>query len=292
MFVNGWLAVGQGKLEDKHLVFENIEPFVIYQPLTYKDNELIPITYPFMYKKDKVHIFVPDRETQKVALIRKYPLRKTSSARYKNWLLLTEIRGANNPRFSNSDLLHKMEKLPPKNVIEVNINSPKKYQFFQYQVPKDSVLSIAEIHFFDENHHKITFDSIYSNGKPWKNIDLYQLKNCCDNDPVSFFHTWENGTSIFFKSKTPKKVSKIQFIPRNDDNFIREGDIYELFYNDGKNGWVSLGEQRATNKPVLHYIAPKNAVLWLKNKTRGKEEQLFTYENDRQIFPTFEAYGK
>lgn len=81
---NGWLPVGQGKIENKNILFENIEPFVIYQPLTYKNNELIPITYPFMYKKDKVHIFSPKNEKQEVVLKRKYPLRKTNSGRYKN----------------------------------------------------------------------------------------------------------------------------------------------------------------------------------------------------------------
>ncbi|GIZ16534.1 hypothetical protein RCZ15_26000 [Capnocytophaga catalasegens] len=160
------------------------------------------------------------------------------------------------------------------------------------QVPKDSVLSIAEIHFFDKNNKEIIFDTIYSNGKPWKDVALYQLKNCNDNDPVSFFHTWEMGTSIFFETKSPKSVKKIKLIPRNDDNFIREGDEYELFYNNGEKGWVSLGRQTGTDKAILYYQVPKNSVLWLKNHTRGKEEQIFTYENGRQVFPTFEEYGK
>ncbi|WP_264846629.1 hypothetical protein [Capnocytophaga catalasegens] len=128
-----WFPVGKGKIENRKLIFENIEPFVIYQPLTYKNNELKPITYPFMYQKDGVRIFSPKNEKQEVVLKRKYPLRKTNSGRYKNWLLLTEIKGSNNSQFSNSDLLHKMENLPSENVIEININSQKSYQYFQYQ---------------------------------------------------------------------------------------------------------------------------------------------------------------
>lgn len=289
---NGWLPVGRGKIENKSIIFENIEPFVVYQPLTYENNELIPITHPFMYKKNKVHIFTPENKAQEVILTRKYPLRKSSTARYKNWLLLTEIRGSNHPHFLSSNLIHKITELPSRNIIEININNSKSYSNFQYQVPKDSVLSIAEIHFFNENDKEIIFDTIYSNGKPWKNIALYQLENCNDNDPVSFFHTWEKGTSIFFRSKKPQKIKRVQLIPRNDDNFIRVNEVYELFYNDGKNRWVSLGEQIGTKEEVLNYRAPKNAILWLKNKTKGKEEQIFTYENNRQIFPTFEEYGK
>lgn len=62
----------------------------------------------------------------------------------------------------------------------------------------------------------------------------------------------------------------------------------ELFYNKGIKGWVSLGEQKGTKTEKLYYRAPKNTVLWLKNKTRGKEEQIFLYQNNRQIFPIFE----
>ncbi len=289
---NGWLVVGQGKTENQNLIFENIEPFVIYQPLTFENNELKPIAYPFMYKKDKIHIFKPDNQTENITLTRKYPMRKNTVVKYKNWLKGIQINASNNANFSPSELLFKMEKLPAENVININVNNSKSFQYFQYEVPKDSVLSIAEIHFFGEDNNKIAFDTIFSNGKPWKNVALYQLKNAFDNDPVSFFHTWEMGTSVFFHSKTSQKIKKIQLIPRTDDNFIREGDTYEVFYSSGTKAWVSLAGKSATNQPFLTYHAPKNAVLWLKNKTRGKEEQLFTYENNRQVFPTFDEYEK
>lgn len=219
-------------------------------------------------------------------------MRKNTVVKYKNWLKGVQIKASNNANFSPSELLFKMKNLPAENVINIDLNNSKSFRYFQYEVPKDSVLSIAEIHFFDKNNKEIIFDTIYSDGKPWKNVALYQLKNCNDNDPVSFFHPWEIGTSIFFHTKIPQKIKRVQLIPRNDDNFIREGDVYELFYNGGSKGWISLGEKIATNQPFLIYKAPKNAVLWLKNKTRGREEQIFIYERERQIFPTFEEYRK
>lgn len=289
---NGWLAVGEGEIENKNLIFENIEPFVIYQPLSYQNNNLVPIAHPFMLKKDQVHIFSPNEKTEQLSLTRKFPLRKNTTVKYKNWLKGVQVKGSDYDTFSPSELLFSMDSIPSENVIYVHIKSKKSYPHFQYEVPKDSVLSIAEIHFFDKNDKEIIFDTIYSNGKPWKDIALYQLKNSYDNDPISFFHTLEMGTSIFFKAKEPKQVAKIQLIPRNDDNFIREGDVYELFYNDGQRGWISLGIQKGTKAPALYYQAPKNAILWLKNHTRGREEQLFIYENNKQIFPTFDNYGR
>lgn len=283
----GWLVVGQGKVTNNTATFENIEPFVIYQPLSYENGELTPIAYPFMLQKDKVHSLIP-QEKQEIVLTRKYPLRKGHSANYKQWLLLSRLKASNNVSFSPVETLHIMKSLPAQNVIEVPIHSQKAYRYFQYEVPKDSVLSIAEIHFFGKDNKEVIFDTIYSNGKPWKNIALFQLKNCYDNDPISFFCAKEKGTSLFFKSSTPQSITKVILIPRNDDNFIREGDVYELFYNKGIKGWVSLGEQKGTKTEKLYYRAPKNTVLWLKNKTRGKEEQIFLYQNNRQIFPIFE----
>lgn len=278
---NGWFPVGKGKIEDKKLIFEDVEPYVIYQPLTYDGNKLIPIHFPFMYQKGKTHIFNPEKESNKVKIIRKYPLRKENN-KFKIWVKGAQIKGSNNAHLSSYELLAKVNEIPSENVIYLDIESKKEYTHFQYKV--DSVLSIAEIHFFGNNDKEIIFDTIYSDGKPWKDIDLYQLKNCNDNDPLSFFHTWEQKTSIFFKTKLPTKIKRLQLIPRNDDNFIREGDEYELFYNNGTKGWSSLGKQQGTKEAILYYDVPKNTVLWLKNHTRGVEEQIFFMKNEKQVF--------
>lgn len=278
----GWIPVGVGEVEKNKFIFENIEPSVIYQPLVYHNENLIPIHYPFIFKENRIHIFIPEKETEKVELTRKYPLSKENKDKFKIWVKGAKIKGANNSNFLPNDLLAKVDSLPIKNIIHLDVFSKKEYTFFEYKV--DSVLSIAEIHFFENKDKKIIFDTIYSNGKPWKDIDLYQLKNAFDNDPLSFFHTWEQGTSIFFNTKKPKRIEKIQIIPRNDDNFIRENDEYELFYNNGVDGWVSLGKQKGTEEAILLYKVPKNSVLWLKNHTRGKEEQIFFIKDNKQIF--------
>lgn len=278
---NGWFPIGKGKVENKKLIYENIEPFVVYQPLVYQNNKLIPIYYPFMYKKNKTHVFNLQKQIEKVKITRKYPLREHAK-KFKVWVKGAEIRGSNNSDFSPYELLAKVDSLPLENVIYLDINSKKDYSYFQYKV--DSVLSIAEIHFFEKNNKEILFDTIYSDGKPWKDIDLYQLKNCNDNNPLSFFHTWEKETSIFFETKSSKNVKKIKLIPRNDDNFISENDVYELFYNAGKKGWISLGQQKGNKEGVLYFDVPKNSILWLKNHTRGIEEQIFFMRDGEQIF--------
>ena len=66
----------------------------------------------------------------------------------------------------------------------------------------------------------------------------------------------------------------------NDANFIETGHLYELLYYDM--GWKSLGKQVAEKNYLIYNNVPENAILWLKDHTKGKEERIFTYENDRQ----------
>ncbi len=70
------------------------------------------------------------------------------------------------------------------------------------------------------------------------------------------------------------------------------GDEYELFYNDGIDGWKSLGTQIASSVTLQYNNVPSGALFWLKNKSRGREEQVFSYENNRQRFGTFDEYEK
>ena len=79
-------------------------------------------------------------------------------------------------------------------------------------------------------------------------------------------------------------LSRICFLPRSDDNFIREGELYELCFWDGR--WVSLGTRTGSRQTqeLIYDNIPSNALLLLHNLTKGKEERIFTYENSRQVW--------
>lgn len=63
------------------------------------------------------------------------------------------------------------------------------------------------------------------------------------------------------------------------------GDTYELLYHDGQREWRTLGGQKAVSSSLIYENVPDNALLWLRNHTRGKEERAFYYEHGKQIFP-------
>lgn len=73
-------------------------------------------------------------------------------------------------------------------------------------------------------------------------------------------------------------------LPCHDDNFIREGEQYELYYWDGRR-FASIARMEDNREGVLYVDnVPTNALLLLRNHTKGKEERIFTYENGEQVW--------
>jgi hypothetical protein len=60
------------------------------------------------------------------------------------------------------------------------------------------------------------------------------------------------------------------------------GQEYELLYFNSTK-WVSLGKKTATDVAIT-FTAPENAVFLLQNRTKGREVQVFVYQNGKQKF--------
>lgn len=112
---------------------------------------------------------------------------------------------------------------------------------------------------------------------------FHAIDRLTDRNPLSFFESKDTDCSIIYDLGKPYSINKIEFYPRNDDNFINPNEVYELLYNEGTKGWVSLGIKVAKSKSIT-FTAPHNALLWLKNHTTGIEEQVFIYTNKKQNF--------
>jgi len=109
------------------------------------------------------------------------------------------------------------------------------------------------------------------------------LDNITDGDILSYFSSKDSACFITYDLGKITPIQKIVFSPRNDDNYVWPGDKYELFYQDGTNGWKSLGVQTAT-RHELEYLVPDKSLLWLRNRTKGREEQVFIYKGGKQLF--------
>ena len=103
-------------------------------------------------------------------------------------------------------------------------------------------------------------------------------------DPLTFFHTNDTLSWGGLELEQQATISKIRYIIRNDDNGIRKGHEYELFYLE-QGEWKSLGKQIATEDDRLLYKQmSKGALYWLRDYTKGKAERFFEIKENKVIW--------
>lgn len=134
---------------------------------------------------------------------------------------------------------------------------------------------LAEIYFYDRDNNLIP-DLLEHVISP----DKSDVSNIFDNMPLTFSEI--KSPIILNMSKLPE-IYKIEIMPRNDDNYVVPGNLYELLYRE-KDGWISLGKKMSTDYSLDYNNVPSGALYWLKNHTKGIEERIFTIENNKQVF--------
>lgn len=281
-----WIPVCFGKRQDNdYFLFEHIGRDIAYLPVYYEDGKVIPFAEPFILdSKGHTRFLKPDlSRTREVVLFRKYYLSERMF-RYAGRCVGAVIEASNKNDFSDADTLYTIQKftlLPD----SMRIQSDKKYRYWRYVSLPGTWCNIAELE-FRLGDKSLMGDIIGTDGvyDPLESAtaDKYSV---FDKDPLTFFdapmdveYSW-----VGMDFGSPVAIDKIMYTPRNDDNNIRVGDRYELFYwDDG--GWHSLGEQEASSFELRYKCIPSNALFLLKDHSRGKEERIFTYENNMQCW--------
>lgn len=160
-----------------------------------------------------------------------------------------------------------------------------KHRYVIFQSDKKKRIELAELWCYSDTlgNNKYKPEIIY--GIPELDDTHQKRTNLIkDNNYLSFYLSAVKGETLVFDFKDSVPIKRIDFMPHNDDNFIHKGDIYELFFSNGVEGWISLGKKIADN-PFLYYDnIPKNSLLLLRNLTRGKEEQVFFMKEGKQVF--------
>lgn len=275
---NGWQIIGEGVCKNSgKAIFDNIEPSIIYVPAS-QNNGVKPAGYPFMLDSEgNVEEFVPDTvNLEKVILKRKMPLIPRVAA----WgysQIEARIEGDTNINFKKPKLITEIKDTMDYTfqVFRGLCSEPVKY--IRY-VPPVGLLQLAELKLYQDtalkNEIKIT-----------PLTDVTYVKKVIDGDILSYIYRKSKGLiePLIFSLDSLQQIKRLYFIARTDDNYVWKGDAYELLYFDGKKGWKSLGVKIATSKQIC-FDAPRNALLWLRNRTKGREEQVFIYKNNKQWF--------
>jgi hypothetical protein len=79
-----------------------------------------------------------------------------------------------------------------------------------------------------------------------------------------------------------RKIKLLRKYPEDESNVIFTGENYEVFY--WSDGWKSMGKQEATSTFLIYDNAPSNGLFWIRNLDKGKQERIFTIDNNQQVW--------
>lgn len=277
----GWFPIAWGRINDDRATFQAVGPDIVYQPALYAEGHLQPVGNPFLLDTlGNTYYFIPQTETMAYTLERKY-----KHADYLDYLLPlmpgSRFQGANKPDFSDAVTLYTIADEPTFKYTTVASASSKPFKYVRYQSSDKTWGNMAEVEFYAADSDTPLKGKVIGEYIPSMYYPRNGAEKLFDGDALTFFHSNDSLSWGGLELEQPTVIDKIRYIIRNDDNGIRKGHEYELFYmKDGE--WVSLGKQTATEDDrLLYQNMPKGALYWLRDYTRGTEERIFTIENNQ-----------
>lgn len=273
---NNWIPIAYCTVKNGEASFYSLGPDQIYIQMEYKDGNFYPIGDPFVFDGENIKYFHADLTNRTSQCItRKFPLSKRIKSYMddlKDGVLSYKYQGPDFiPMLKIDTVFDGYNNFKLQNAVNANQ--------IKYSSSKTATAQLAEVHFFN---NKIEYlpSSIKGDCPATRGTFEWQLN---DNNPLSYFISKKGGASILFNFDTPAKIDSISIIPRSDENWIRLGDKYVLYYWDSGE-WKSLGIQIANSNELIFDDIPQGALLYLHNLYRGEEELPFFIENGKQIF--------
>lgn len=266
-----WMPVCYNKVKDGKCTFSALGDSVVYTVIGYSEGKTIALENPFLLANHQKYPLIPDKsKLRRVELTRKYPL----TGKWMNkWAPMTggRFEGSNDPDFGQAELLYSIDSMPVFHNTAI-LKNPKAFRYVRYVSPADCEAVLAEIMFMGENGE---LKAVAGNSTVRK-VELSLDKNMLTRPD------YKKGFTMGYDLGSPQKLTSIVYFPWNDDNFVVPGHEYELFYYD--KGWISLGKQKPDDFSLIYENVPSNALLYLKDYTRGNEERPFTYVDGKQIW--------
>lgn len=277
-----WIPVAWAEVKNKKALFTTMNRGAVYLPVYYCNDYISPAAYPVLVRESgRQEILKPDvKHKQTIVVERKY----TDA----HLMYFSKPKAGGQFQFSNDSLFSQYVDayVTPDsvkiryNTIDVSLDKP--YRYFRYKGPKDSNGEMAEIELYEAGNPQKLSGKLSGNGHTPKGKEI---SKAFDGDPLTYYHAFESWNGwVAMQFDSPRQISKLVYLPRNDDNFIRDGELYELFYWD--NGWYSLGRQTGNKQTysLTYKNVPTNALFLLRNLTKGHEERIFTYEDGKQVW--------
>lgn len=285
--MNGWIPIGKYRQENGVVFVENIEVGQIYQPLAQTVTGWKANGYPFMPKTDgTVHSLVPDRGgCENIQLTRKHPLTQFWVRRMRE-MDGVSFYGSNTTTFKDAELLaiSVCDSIYSREC-RLYSSTTRKFRYLWICPPDGTRLNVSEIAIYADADFNRKLDFIIKKCAPSiYGLKEYSIEKAFDGQNLTRYESSKVDASCLLDLGTSKEIGGIAYVRCNDDNYISPGDCYELFYQNGSAGWVSLGRKVAKDYILEYDGVPVGALLWLHNSTKGVEEQVFRWEKGKQVF--------
>lgn len=281
-----WVPVCYGTQEGRNCQFKGIGKGIVYLPVYYDEQGMHSVSDPFLLDlQGNIKYLDADMNIRREATLNRKFYLSQSMFDYAKCSIGGRFEASNTPNFSAVDSIHTLShwSLTTDSFL---LESAKTYRYWRYVSPKNQSCNLAELAFYSEDGRKEQTGKVIGTDISVRNNIVHMDKHkVFDKDILTFF---EAPTTIDYPwvgldFGKPVAIDKIIYTPRNDDNNISIGDLYELFYWE-KDHWMSLGQQVADQHKLTYTNIPEDALLLLKDLTKGKEERIFTYENGKQIW--------
>ena len=275
-----WTPVDWAPFRRRNLVFRSLDHGEIMRAATIKDGRMYFLTDPFYIDGNHNAVYLrPDGSLQDLTVYSRTPL--VLESEFSTRMVGGVFEGSNDPDFADRDTIYKIGEVPERLIERRNIRKTAPYRYIRYYGPDGGYCNVSEVEFRE------TEDGVSLTGK------VMGTPGCLEGDGShEYTNVYDGKTWTSFNYKYPSggwagldlgekhSIGYIAYTHRNMDNYVRPGDTYELYYCDKV--WKSAGVLTAESDSLVYNDVPSGTLYLLKNLTRGRQAEVFSYRDGKQ----------
>ncbi len=292
-----WRPVMWAKSKDGMVRFEKMGSGMVYLPMYYKNDQLVPFGLPLSVglAGDITPLSVSGKHRE-VTLFRKYTTDTATINQRMEDLEGGYFQVATKADFSDAKTVHSITDCNNYYPTQVSI-PPVKGRYVRYMSPnvERNFKSGPAMLAFYSSERKMSGEFISSEPFLTRNLEAVFDDNLLTY--VSLIPTNEEklprglgGDFMVIKGDPAftwvgmdlgevHEIDAIAYCPQNDKNGIYPGNRYQLQYWDN-NQWNYLPSQIASDYQLTYTDLPKGTLYWLSCLDEGKEERIFTLDEE------------
>lgn len=282
----GWAPVAFAEVKQGKATFKDMARNILYVPLRYSEDgteELLGSPFVLDYDGTIRRLGQGEAQGENVVLRRRFP---TLGYVYEvlGRSIGGEFQASNDAGFADYRVVHRITDGHAYGYEFEIPDSVAAYRYWRYK--QDSAMSycnMAEMQFYDAEKGDRMKGRIIGTTGSYKNRGGLR-ESVFDGDVLTFFDAPDDKSSwVGMDFGRPVRMGCIYYVFRGDGNSIEPGDVYQLYYWKDNN-WKLLHTCQPEHPWLEFSDIPKNALLLLRDRTRGVDARPFTYEEGKQVW--------